>query len=64
MTSATAVLVTGADGFIGRALCTALAASGRQVKRAVRAAPAAPPGTVAVGELGPDTDWGAALEAT
>ena len=30
------VLVTGANGFVGRALCDVLAASGHRVRRAVR----------------------------
>jgi len=53
------VLVTGADGFIGRALCPALAAAGFAVRRAVRAGSL--PKSVAVGDIGPDTDWRAAL---
>jgi nucleoside-diphosphate-sugar epimerase len=57
------VLVTGANGFIGRALCAALSASGRHVRRALRQ-PDAPPdaGAATVGDIGPDTDWSAALE--
>lgn len=62
MTSAAPILVTGADGFVGRALCAALAASGRPARRAVRAARSAFPDTVAVGDIGPGTDWRAALE--
>jgi UDP-N-acetyl-alpha-D-quinovosamine dehydrogenase len=57
------VLVTGANGFIGRALCQALAANGRDVRRAVRRLDSAPGGAIAVGDIGPDTDWSAALEA-
>jgi UDP-N-acetyl-alpha-D-quinovosamine dehydrogenase len=56
------VLVTGASGFVGRALCDTLAASGRRVRRAVRRLDSAPAGAVAVGDIGPDTDWSAALE--
>ena len=56
------VLVTGAGGFVGRALCEALAATPRTVRRAVRAAPPGPEGAVATGDVGPDTDWRAALE--
>ncbi len=58
------VLVTGAAGFIGRGLCPALAAAGWTVRAALRRpaveglAGAEP---VVVGEIGPDTDWRAAL---
>jgi nucleoside-diphosphate-sugar epimerase len=55
------VLVTGADGFIGRALCEALAASGRKLRQAVRAPRADAADAVAVGDIGPDTDWRPAL---
>lgn len=56
------VLVTGAAGFVGHALCEALAASGRRYRPAVRARGAALRDAVAVGEIGPETDWRAALE--
>jgi len=56
------ILVTGANGFIGRALCESLAASGRAPRRAVRQPPAGAPDTTAIGDIGPDTDWKAALE--
>jgi len=56
------VLVTGATGFVGRALCDALTSSGRRLKRAVRAPAPDLPDAVAVGELGADTDWRAALD--
>ncbi|MGH8641845.1 MAG: NAD-dependent epimerase/dehydratase family protein [Burkholderiales bacterium] len=62
MGSENTALVTGAIGFIGRALCEALAASGHRVRRAVRQSDSASDKTVAVGDIGPDTDWGAALE--
>lgn len=53
----TRVLVTGASGFIGRALCETLAARGLAVRAAVRS-PAALPGEVrTVGEIGPGTEW-------
>lgn len=56
------VLVTGAGGFIGRALCEHLEARGIAVRRAVRARDADLAGDVVeVGEVGPTTDWGAAL---
>lgn len=59
-----AILVTGANGFVGSALCAALTARGTRLRRAVRSRPAdaAPDDeTVAVGSLGPSTDWSAAL---
>lgn len=53
MTAATgAILVTGATGFVGRALCPALAAAGRTVRAAGRAE---------TGAIGPGTDWSALL---
>jgi nucleoside-diphosphate-sugar epimerase len=59
------VLVTGATGFVGQAVCAKLEQLGHAVRRATRSAPAGPmddsDDTVAVGELGPDTDWSAAL---
>ncbi len=60
------VLVTGATGFIGRHLCRALVERGYTVRGTLRspAPPAdAPAGVewVNVGEIGPDTDWSAAL---
>lgn len=61
MTRDGTVLVTGASGFVGRVLCDALAASGRTVRKAARAA-ASDTDAVAVGEIGPATDWRAALE--
>jgi len=62
MTGGDSVLVTGANGFVGRALCEALAASGRRVKRALRMAQPGRPDDVAVGDIGADTDWRSALE--
>jgi nucleoside-diphosphate-sugar epimerase len=56
------VLVTGANGFVGRALCDMLAASGRRVRKAVRMPVPGLPDAVAVGDIGADTDWRAALE--
>lgn len=54
--------MTGANGFVGRALCAVLAASGRAFRRSVRAPHPDFPGAVPVGEIGPDTDWRSALE--
>ncbi|RPI46279.1 MAG: NAD-dependent epimerase/dehydratase family protein [Betaproteobacteria bacterium] len=58
------VLVTGANGFVGRALCAALTRDGVPVSAAVRSAAAAaglPCPGIAVGDIGPQTDWSSAL---
>ena len=60
------VLVTGANGFIGSALCERLLAEGRQVRGAVRSQVgrvSLPAGieAVSIGSIGPDTDWSKAL---
>jgi nucleoside-diphosphate-sugar epimerase len=57
------VLVTGADGFVGRELCAALAAAGRRFRPAVRAPRAALEDAAVVGDIGPATDWRRALES-
>ncbi len=56
------VLVTGANGFIGQALCKRMLADGYQVREAVRSAAqmtALPSGVegAMVGNIGPETDW-------
>ncbi len=53
------VLVTGANGFVGTALCAALSARGIAVSGAVRTG--ARMGQVAIGDLSDTTDWHAAL---
>ena len=62
------ILVTGAGGFIGRALCPTLAARGHDVVAALRrVAPegiAPPIETIPLGDIGPTTDWSAALRGT
>jgi nucleoside-diphosphate-sugar epimerase len=55
------ILVTGASGFIGQALCAA-ASAGHRVRRAVRRPAGDDPTAVTVGELAPETDWRRALE--
>jgi len=57
-----AILVTGAAGFVGRILCDALAARGRNPRRAVRTPDPACPDAVAVGDIGSGSGWHAALE--
>jgi nucleoside-diphosphate-sugar epimerase len=54
-------LVTGANGFVGRTLCTCLESNGHWVVRAVRRLSHL--SDVLVGDIGPDTDWRAALAA-
>jgi nucleoside-diphosphate-sugar epimerase len=58
------VLVTGASGFVGRALCTRLAELGYSVRRAGRYPPSVqtPADTIPIGEFGPATDWSQAVE--
>lgn len=57
------VLVTGANGFVGAALCRRLAADGHHVIAAMRRHEPLPPGIDVriVGALGGDTAWAAAL---
>jgi len=55
------VLVTGATGFVGRALCSQLSATGQVVIPAVRHK-AGLPNEVVVGDIGPSTDWRMALQ--
>lgn len=53
------VLVTGANGFIGRHLAASLAREGWAVRRAVRQS--SNDGDIVVGSIGPETDWQVAL---
>ena len=60
------ILVTGASGFVGRHTVPHLAGLGHRVRAALRRPEAAFPEevaeTVPVPEVGPDTDWSAALD--
>ncbi|MEO8629573.1 MAG: NAD-dependent epimerase/dehydratase family protein [Betaproteobacteria bacterium] len=60
------ILITGASGFVGQALARHLEAQGFEVRRAVRALSEKPAAgqtnSIAVGEVGPDTDWQPALD--
>ena len=51
------VLVTGAAGFVGRALCSSLNTRGYLVRQAVRRQVIGNVEEVAIGDIGPDTDW-------
>jgi nucleoside-diphosphate-sugar epimerase len=57
------ILITGANGFVGRGLCAALERRGQRVRRALRGAgpPASAADSVAVGNIDGITDWGSAL---
>lgn len=58
------ILVTGASGFVGQALCAGLTAAGHGVVAALRA-PAPLRGVdrlVAMGDIGPASDWRTALQ--
>jgi nucleoside-diphosphate-sugar epimerase len=54
------VLITGANGFVGQGLVAHLRAQGQAIRLALRR-----PGSgddVAIGDIGPDTDWSRALD--
>lgn len=55
------VLVTGATGFIGRCFTELLDQRGIGYRRALRAPHGGQTDDVVVGDIGPDTDWSAAL---
>lgn len=55
------VVVTGASGFVGQALCSSLRARGMVLRPLVRAASEGDSVATAVGDIGLNTDWSAAL---
>jgi nucleoside-diphosphate-sugar epimerase len=60
------ILITGADGFVGRALCSELVSMGLKVRASVRSREKinSLPGEIEIietGSIGPDTDWTHAL---
>ena len=62
MSNTRRILISGATGFVGQPLVAALRAQQCPVGRALRQAIADDePGDVVVGDIGPDTDWLAAL---
>ena len=54
------VLLTGANGFVGRNIAPVLSASGMIVRKAMRK-PSSEPNTVVTDTIGPDTNWDEAL---
>jgi len=55
------LLVTGANGFVGRAVCAAAESAGWEVVRAVRSGVPAGKSAAVVGDIHGGTDWSAAL---
>ncbi len=58
------ILITGANGFVGRALCQKACASNLSVKGMVRSVQTLVPDVepVVIGEIDANTDWGSALQ--
>jgi nucleoside-diphosphate-sugar epimerase len=56
------IAVTGASGFVGRALCQSLADQGVPFRALVRSPDARLPQARVIGDIGADTDWAAALQ--
>ena len=55
------MLVSGANGFVGRALCGALSGQGDAVRAAVRSAQSRSAGASVIGTIDGETDWANAL---
>jgi nucleoside-diphosphate-sugar epimerase len=55
------IAVTGASGFVGRALVERLQSDGRAVRALTRRQTSIPGDHVVLGDMGPDTDWRSAL---
>lgn len=60
MTNPRHVLISGATGFVGQALCTAVTARAWNVRRAVRSGAIA--GDFVIPNVGPESDWSRAVE--
>ncbi len=60
MTNPRHVLVSGADGFVGQALCLALSSESWNVRRAVRRDPMT--SDVLISNMGPESDWNRHVE--
>jgi nucleoside-diphosphate-sugar epimerase len=56
------ILVTGATGFVGQGLLQRLIADNRPFRSAIRGVSDLPGDAVAIGDIGPDTDWASALD--
>lgn len=56
------ILVSGATGFLGHALCRTLQMGGAIIRPTVRRSVDVGTEAIAIGEIGPDTDWSRALE--
>jgi len=58
----TRILVTGATGFVGQGLIQRLTADKRSFRSAVRRVTDLAGETIAIGDIGPETDWASALD--
>lgn len=56
------LVVTGANGFVGKVVCAEAGQAGHEVVRVVRRAGVEPAGVVAMGEIDGNTDWGTTLQ--